>query len=58
MPGRIYNGDNAHELNHVYPAHFNASKVPSFWTACEPSALDISMACRLPAMLFWCGYVQ
>ena len=25
--GKIFNGDNAHELNHVYPPHFNAHKV-------------------------------
>ena len=25
--GKIFNGDNAHELNHVYPPHFNSHKV-------------------------------
>lgn len=35
LRGKIFNGDNAHELNHVYPPHFNAHKVPRFWTATE-----------------------
>ncbi|CAJ1389126.1 unnamed protein product [Effrenium voratum] len=33
--GKIYNGDNHQELAHVYPPHFNAHKVPRFWTASE-----------------------
>lgn len=28
VTGKIFNGDNAHELNHVYPPHFNAHKAP------------------------------
>lgn len=35
LRGKIFNGDNAHELNHVYPPHFNSHKVPRFWTATE-----------------------
>ncbi|CAK9009759.1 Uncharacterized protein SCF082_LOCUS10406 [Durusdinium trenchii] len=34
LRGKIYNGDNAHELTQVNP-HFNSHKVPRFWTASE-----------------------
>jgi len=33
LRGRIFKGDNGHELSHVYPPHWNAEKVPNYWTA-------------------------
>ncbi|CAE7359334.1 unnamed protein product [Symbiodinium natans] len=32
LRGRIYNGDNGHELSHVYPPHWNSDKIPNYWT--------------------------
>jgi hypothetical protein len=35
MRGKIFTGDNAHELNEVYPPHWSSGKTPRFNTATE-----------------------